>query len=62
MSRSDKFQLQSDVSPTLKQRKMYTIAYVKIDYFDEQAIKNELLQLQGGQLHVQCNEHKRPLI
>ena len=35
MSRSDKFQLQSDVSPTLKQRKMYTIAYVKINYFDE---------------------------
>ena len=37
-------------------------AYVRVDEFDEQSYKNKFLQMLGGQVHVQCDVQKLPLI
>ena len=40
----------------------YTLAYVRVNEFDEQSYKNKFLQLVGGQVHVQYYVQKIPLI
>ena len=61
--RFNKITIQSDTSPKLSHtNKKYTLAYVRIDNIDEQSYKNKFLQLLGGQLHIQCDIHKLPLI
>ena len=39
-----------------------TLSYVRVDEFDEQSYKNKCLQMLGGQVHVQYDVHKLPLI
>lgn len=61
-SRSDKIMIQSENSPSLKENQSATVVYVKMDDTDEQSLKNKYLHLLGGQTHVQCSEHKLPLV
>ena len=61
--RFDKITVQSDTHPELShENRKYTLAYVRVDEFDEKSYKNKFLQLLGGQVHVQCGVHKHPLI
>ena len=58
----DKITFQSDMNPELShENRNYTLSYVRIYEFDEQSQKKILQQLRG-QVHVQCDLHKLPLI
>ena len=55
--------VQSDTYLELShENRNHTLAYVRVDEFDEQPYKNKFLQLLGGQVHVQCDVQKLPLI
>ena len=59
----DKLTVQSDTYLELiHENRNYTLAYIIIDEFDAQSYNNKILQLLGGQVHVQCDLHKLPLI
>jgi hypothetical protein len=61
--RSDKITIKSDTHPVMeKSNGRYTLAFVRIDDLDEQSYKNQFLQVLGGQVHVQCDVHRLPLI
>ena len=40
----------------------YTLAYVKINEINMDSIRNQFLKSLGGQTHIQCSQHKLPLI
>lgn len=51
-----------EVPNNLPESENYTLVYVKINEIDIDSIRNQFLKSLGGQTHVQCSEHKLPLI
>jgi predicted GIY-YIG superfamily endonuclease len=61
-SRSSKCPIKKNPNDTLKIGHEYIFIYVKVKESNIESMKNKYLKLLGGQTHVQCHLHNRPLI
>ena len=60
--RHDYIPRQSNLPQSLPENRPYTLIYVRLEAIDISSHRNEFLKSLGGQFHVQCNEHRLPLI
>ena len=60
--RTSKFPIKKEPSPHLKAGKEYTFVYTRSIKTEFTSMRNRYLRLLGGQAHVHCSQHQKPLI